>query len=602
MHVYIMSISNIFFHQTKIQSYRDRYGTNPDHWPLMKAVITSLGSSSSSEEGAEERNRSEEIPETCREAHNRLYRESASPSDESDHQVHVSWHLESRHSRFPMPITRLGTGPAPQHGRRIGTPGEPLYQCKASFDEQSIRSTESYAQPLISPSLLSSQLHHLARRGLVGVENEEKYSIGSLQRSESSLLPPCSSRDEPDGQSEASVVTPPNISLLGVPSDPPSLSLTTPPPTPLGANGNYKPRITPAMIQSALEALQGIENKGTPLSLTPRENTPAPIFSEAVASALTAWINQQNDSRSGGETPFVSPPPSTPLDMSVDVPGRMISASELITALSSLVVHNMSTGGGPSECVEVSGRGGRGEGERGGGDGVRGGGESGESGGGRETGERRSRGEGSDVGNINNSNPCTVPSSTPQEGISEWYKLGIRPEDVIQALSALTIQDRLDEQSAVLSPISEEQPNFFAREELRSVRAPHLANGVVEGSEDKEKEEVQNGKSNGGKTEEEVEKEEDKKVEEEGEKRSGTNADRSSAELSEMSDSDNPLYSPEPDSIALEAASQKTFVAQVAITLEKDSFSRASSTVGGKRRAEAGMNAVRCALPAEPPL
>ena len=55
-----------------------------------------------------------------------------------------------------------------------------------------------------------------------------------------------------------------------------------------------------------------------------------------------------------------------------------------------------------------------------------------------------------------------------QEGLEEWYKLGIRPEDVIQALSALTIQDphriRSEEPCATLSPITEERPTFLERE------------------------------------------------------------------------------------------------------------------------------------------
>ena len=55
-----------------------------------------------------------------------------------------------------------------------------------------------------------------------------------------------------------------------------------------------------------------------------------------------------------------------------------------------------------------------------------------------------------------------------QEGLEEWYKLGIRPDDVIQALSALTIQDplriRSEEPCATLSPITEERPTFPERE------------------------------------------------------------------------------------------------------------------------------------------
>ena len=66
---------------------------------------------------------------------------------------------------------------------------------------------------------------------------------------------------------------------------------------------------------------------------------------------------------------------------------------------------------------------------------------------------------------LEGSNPCSVPATTPQEGLGEWYRLGIRPEEVIQALTALTFQEpqrvKSEEQctaTSMLSPITEEQP------------------------------------------------------------------------------------------------------------------------------------------------
>ena len=73
-----------------------------------------------------------------------------------------------------------------------------------------------------------------------------------------------------------------------------------------------------------------------------------------------------------------------------------------------------------------------------------------------------------------------------QEGIEEWYKLGIRPEDVIQALTALTIQEtqriKFEEHSATLSPITEEKTGFnrFSTESVATTRVSEV---MVEGCE-----------------------------------------------------------------------------------------------------------------------
>lgn len=267
-------------------------------------------------------------------------------------------------------------------------------------------------QPLLVPRLVTAA-SEVPGGVFNAVEEEEHYSIGNLSI-DSCLL----SREDPDGQSDISTASPEAL-LVPPESDPPSPhSLTPPPSTPLLTNGNNKPQITPSMIQSALEALGHIQNKHTPISLSPRENTPTPIFHESITSALTAWITVQ--SASLGNTPLVSPPPSTPLEGSVNQQRlhRAMSASDLISALSSLMT--------PQE---------------------------GGAGGGEDSGE--------------NSAPYTVPQCTPQEGaggITEWLKLGIRPEEVIQALSALTIQSPEEgtqkEEHGPLSPISEEQPTF----------------------------------------------------------------------------------------------------------------------------------------------
>lgn len=151
-----------------------------------------------------------------------------------------------------------------------------------------------------------------------------------------------------------------------------------------------------------------MENKDTPISLTPHgvaDESHDPIFPEAVTNALTAWISSQSTPSgvqqgpvagvSSSATPLLSPPPSTPMegDTTQNEPATIrhaISASDLITALSTLI---------PSSSRHES----------------------------LETSEESSR-------------VCSVPACTPKDGtLSEWIKLGIHPEEVIQALSALTM-------------------------------------------------------------------------------------------------------------------------------------------------------------------
>jgi hypothetical protein len=51
--------------------------------------------------------------------------------------------------------------------------------------------------------------------------------------------------------------------------------------------------------------------------------------------------------------------------------------------------------------------------------------------GGQESADAATSGESSGV--------CSVPACTPKEGLNEWLRLGIHPDEVIQALTALTI-------------------------------------------------------------------------------------------------------------------------------------------------------------------
>lgn len=238
---------------------------------------------------------------------------------------------------------------------------------------------------------------------------------------DNSLVSLPDSREEPDGQSDISSLSPDAVLLRreSTPDTPvemtdtPSIcSLTPPPSTPLTANGNsFKSTITPTMIQSALSALQQIQDKDTPISTGGTdEGGHSPIFPEEVTSALTAWISQQHGSSrqrsatsSEIQTPLLSPPPSTPqkpesesdsVSAVVNLEGsgaavrHGISASDLIAALSSLI--------GQDSTDAASGESSR-------------------------------------------SGMCSVPACTPKEGFTDWLRLGIHPDEVIQALTALTI-------------------------------------------------------------------------------------------------------------------------------------------------------------------
>ena len=304
-----------------------------------------------------------------------------------------------------------------------------------SFDHmtltQSTEETDEHA--IFTRSLMSGGRHGKEgrfRRGASPLEEDlvagrgGKFSSYSPRIRDDSLVSLPDSREDPDGQSDISSISPEAVAIMreSTPDTPvevtdtPSIcSLTPPPSTPLTANGNsFKPTITPVMIQSALTALQQIQNKDTPISTGgTEERGHSPIFPEEVTTALTAWINQQHNRSAGSselQTPLLSPPPSTPqktesesdnLSVNVNFEGlggggggagpattkQGISASDLIAALSSLMAQDSATDATSGESSGV----------------------------------------------------CSVPACTPKEGFTEWLRLGIHPDEVIQALTALTI-------------------------------------------------------------------------------------------------------------------------------------------------------------------
>ena len=279
---------------------------------------------------------------------------------------------------------------------------------------------------VLSSSLRSSSSMKACRKkeSFSTKPNEENYAVGVLhhrRKTRHSHNP----RSEPDGQSDVSGTSPDMLlchpdsscglhrrSASSGSSPPPSSPvLTTTQPRNNGEYGHAK-AVTPAMIQSALDALEGIQDKVMPISFGPSplhvlnlSSRQSPVLPEDVTSALTAWISSQslhkmglsiNSSRSSvNQTPLVTPPPtpkqmlaSKGLSSSGDCQG--ISVGELISALTVLIC--------PGEKVSSS----------------------------RE------------------SYIYSVPACTPIEGLSEWTRLGIDPEEVILALSGLTIQQVLE--------------------------------------------------------------------------------------------------------------------------------------------------------------
>ena len=382
----------------------EKYGSDPDVWPVAKS-LTNV-----------ELRSGPPPPITY---------DSREPSPQSSPDLEVSWQVQSSFGGRPRPLVQASSS---KH-RSASLPADD----NQTIDNQLHRSFDHLPSPLRE----HSQEKHLLSQGIATRQivpetrqfrhyKEEHYSVGSLvsptydrEGSLVSLL----SREDPDGQSDISSTSPEPCSNIGR-SEPSSVSLLSPPPsTPLPQNESAaKPTITPAMIRSALESLQQIQSsKGTPLSDTPlsEDSSHNQICPEAVANALSVWMNHEAQRHtsvsSDNTTPYISPPPSTPLDtVSIDDQSSHtcmpISSSDLVAALSALAA--------PS---------------------------------------RRS----STVTSGESSAVNSVPACTPKEGISEWLKLGFKPEDVIQALTALSLQngeENLEDVGVItnsLSPIQE---------------------------------------------------------------------------------------------------------------------------------------------------
>lgn len=262
--------------------------------------------------------------------------------------VDLSWSVHSTEDRRESPLRQMQGSKFKAEPSLSPGPGGRVSPDRSILSLESVDPVPLTVQDLAPAHNRSPPPHspHPSHTHGSGRESEENYSVGSLLPLGCSHALP--SREEPDGQSDISPTTPDFVpprpspvvagsSGIQLGSDPPSHALTPPPSTPLITNGNNKPLVTPAMIHSALDALQRVRNKATPICPTPSsDEPPAPIFPEAVTSALTAWISRQQ-SCSTGHTPLVSPPPSTPLEDSVatgdDRSAHVISAADLIAAL-----------------------------------------------------------------------------------------------------------------------------------------------------------------------------------------------------------------------------------------------------------------------------
>lgn len=210
------------------------------------------------------------------------------------------------------------------------------------------------------------------------------------------------SREEPDGRSDASNhSTDPNNVLT---ASPPSL---TPPSSPHPLSfGDQRAQVTPGMISSALGAVTHAASQASSLSHTPQDE---PHLPELISQALSSWISENAS--------VCSTPPSTPLD--VDDGGgcvqQAVSASDLISALTSALSQHRAEEG-------VGG------------------------GSGRE------------------SIVPSVPACTPQEELLELAKLGIQPDDILEALQALSSvrKDEGDEEAE--KEVEEEKDSIVSSE------------------------------------------------------------------------------------------------------------------------------------------
>ncbi len=375
--------------QAKLQALVKKHGPEPDLWPLAK----SLTYIESSTEGPTP----PQTPTPPR-----------TPT-QSAPGLEVSWQVQSSIEQKPRPLTKSRAYSLPLSGTVV-TDRPPSH---GSFDQlPSPQHEYSQERYLLSQSIASRKLDFKDRQCF-----EEQYTIGSpvSPASKGTSLVSLSSREEPDGQSDISSVSPEHC-LNGV-SERSSVSILTPPPsTPFPLQDEASKRtITPSMIRSALESLQQMQsNRVTPQSgASPSEHSQ--ICPETVANALSVLINQDSQPlrlsvSSDTPTSCLTPPPSTPLG-EINDQSTTLSSSDLISALSALVVPGQSSG--------------------------------------------------------DSSTVTSVPACTPNEDRKEWRRLGFKPEDVIQALTALSLQIGEETENSTtddvnLSPIQEEMGSLTA--------------------------------------------------------------------------------------------------------------------------------------------
>ncbi|CAI8054613.1 Serine/threonine-protein kinase 11-interacting protein [Geodia barretti] len=218
--------------QSKITSYKNRYGDDPDEWPLVQSVIrqpdsSSHSNSSSGDAGADDESDpfAESRPRPLSDARGQRSNMMSNTDDSSDTScpnMEISWQIHAPGDYRGSPISRLSRDrvekppPSSSSCRTSSLPSTTTGRDWGGCDGGLTSSVESsvVAQSLISPSLLASQLHQ-GKNMFPDETAEERYAIGSLSHSEftaslSMRDEPLSAlvRDEPDGQSENSEVTP----------------------------------------------------------------------------------------------------------------------------------------------------------------------------------------------------------------------------------------------------------------------------------------------------------------------------------------------------------------------------------------------------------
>ena len=329
---------------------RQKYGDNPDLWPIAKSVVPVYSP------------HEEETQVT-----------SPTPSPlPSPAPVQVSWSIESSNPRdnVGLPTSLPGSLPA---------------------SIASLPDTHSRTHSQLS-------LEHPLFADVVLPPPSPKMGFDST-----SILP--SSREEPDGRSDASTHSP---DVLQDTNDSSPLSTTTPPCTPLPSTSSLTQRgiVTPEMITSALDALTQAASQASSVVGTPQEER---LLPELISQTLSTWISDHS-------TPLCTTPPPTPLDEEDTNQGQGLSISDLISALTLAVsTHKTDEGGGGSGAP-------------------------------------------------------SVPSSTPQEGLLELAKLGIQPEDILEALSALSIVREEEEEEKEEEEEEEEEKEEEEEEASRSDR------------------------------------------------------------------------------------------------------------------------------------